>query len=312
MLQMDEVTKEFDELAAELSPTSATVIMDELVAYLGKLKNTVSDEHWQRIVELCATHDLRELVHQDPFTRHAYEKPRGYPGDAELLDYIYGPDERWTLPSGTSTLGKAIFKYTKNAPAAAGVRTRAQRMATRIDDLAKEREHPDIFCMACGHLRESHMAGSLRQKRLGRWLAMDADAESLRTVRAECGHHGVETIHGNVKDLIMGRHDIGRFDLSYSTGLYDYLEDKVAAKLLQVMFATLRPRGLVVIANFMKGIGDVGYMEAFMKWPLIFRDQSDMLDLAMQLPQELVGDIRIVVDDLNNIVFLEVERRAGT
>jgi len=36
-------------------------------------------------VKTCVEHPIRELIHEDPFTRRAFEKPRGYDGDTELL-----------------------------------------------------------------------------------------------------------------------------------------------------------------------------------------------------------------------------------
>ena len=34
------------------------------------------------------------LLHQDPLSARAYARPRGYQGDAELLDMIYTGDYR--------------------------------------------------------------------------------------------------------------------------------------------------------------------------------------------------------------------------
>ena len=41
------------------------------------------------------THPLGELLHRDPFTRRGFDKPRGYAGDAVLIDYLYA-----TAPPG--------------------------------------------------------------------------------------------------------------------------------------------------------------------------------------------------------------------
>jgi hypothetical protein len=47
------------------------------------------------------------LIQEDPFTRRAFEKPRGYPGDAALLDYVYdGVNAAASLPVTTSNLGR--------------------------------------------------------------------------------------------------------------------------------------------------------------------------------------------------------------
>jgi len=59
------------------------------------------------------------MIHEDPFTGRAFRKPRGYAGDAELIDLIYGPEELWAKPQA-SPLGLNIYQYTSAAPAAEG------------------------------------------------------------------------------------------------------------------------------------------------------------------------------------------------
>lgn len=56
----------------------------------------------------CRAHPLHALVQQDPFTHRAASKPRGYAGDAVMMDYIY--ESR--APEGTSEVGRAVFAAT--------------------------------------------------------------------------------------------------------------------------------------------------------------------------------------------------------
>ena len=51
-------------------------------------------------LERAASHPISEFVYQCPFTRHAFEKPRGYAGDAELMDYITATPRRIRLWRG--------------------------------------------------------------------------------------------------------------------------------------------------------------------------------------------------------------------
>jgi hypothetical protein len=64
-----------------------------------------------------------------------------------------------------------------------------------------------------------------------------------------------------------------------------------------------------VLANFLPGILDVGYMETYMDWQLIYRDRNEMLDLAADIPQEAIHDIRIFCEEGQNIIFLQLTRR---
>ncbi len=76
------------------------------------------------------------------------------------------------------------------------------------------------------------------------------------------------------------------------------------------MFAALRPHGTLLLANFLPDIPDVGYMESFMDWHLIYRTDQEMLELADALPKTDVASVRQFRDSQNTITFLEVTRRA--
>src|SRR5262249_46461666 len=67
-------------------------------------------ESWQVAVEQCRRHPLRALIHQDPVTRRSFQKPRGYAGDAELLDLIYGRTTEAHLAAAAS-LGLGIYRF---------------------------------------------------------------------------------------------------------------------------------------------------------------------------------------------------------
>ena len=80
-------------------------------------------EQWQSLIETSRAHPLLKTLHEDPFTGRAFAKPRGYAGDAQLIDLIYGPEDRSPEPDATP-LGLDIYRYTSSAPAADGVRAR--------------------------------------------------------------------------------------------------------------------------------------------------------------------------------------------
>ena len=103
--------------------------------------------------------------------------------------------------------------------------------------------------------------------------------------------------------------DLGKFDLIYCTGLYDYLQMPSAQRLTASLFRSLRPRGKLLIANFLPGILDVGFMEAYMAWKLIFRKRQEMLEIAEEIPLAEIHDIRIFAEENQNIIFLKVTKR---
>ena len=99
------------------------------------------------------------------------------------------------------------------------------------------------------------------------------------------------------------------FDLVYAAGPYDHLNRWVATRLTEALFKTMRPGGLLLVTNFVHGIRDVGYLEAFMDWHLNYRNAADMFALSSTLPEGEVADRRTFAEESGGIVFLAVRRR---
>ena len=89
---------------------------------------------------------------------------------------------------------------------------------------------------------------------------------SLAEIARAYAHLPVRTIQGTVRQLLSDEPALGQFHLVYAAGLFDYLEDAVAKRLIQRMWAMTVPGGRVKIANFMPDIPDVGYMEDEVWW----------------------------------------------
>jgi SAM-dependent methyltransferase len=281
--------------------------LDGLFGGLAWQKCNSSDEEWQAAVRRCRGHRLLELIHEDPFTARAYHKPRGYAGDAELLDLIYGPEENWPAPQA-SPLGTAIYRYTTAAPAAEGVRARRAFIADLIDDLTAAAPGQEILAVASGHLREASLMAALRRRRIGRFVALDADPISLAEVQRAYGIYGVETVPAPFSHLVTGRVKLGQFDLVYTTGLFDYLSRSTGRRLVRTLFDMLKPGGQLIVANFMNGIRDVGFLEAFMDWRLIYRNRHDMTDLTMEIDESEVRDLTLFTEESRNIIFSRLTR----
>ncbi len=292
----------------DVAPSKAHVALDELFGALQLRKTHATTEEWEQFIQFARRHPLRELVHQDPFTWRAFHKPRGYAGDAKMLDYIYGREEQWSEPE-CSLAGRRVFRYTTAAPASQGVRARRAQVADALDRLASSVSAPEVLAVACGHLRESLMAASVKRRRFRRFLALDADERSLEEVRAAYGYYGIEPVHASFRKLITNRLDVGTFDYVYSTGLFDYLQQPVGQRLVSTFFQMLKPGGELMVGNFMPGIRDIGYMEAYMDWSLVYRNRWDMVDLTAEIPQEQIETVSLYAEENQNIIFLSVRKR---
>lgn len=262
---------------------------------------------WNATVATCREHRVRRVIHEDPLTLRTFAQPRGYAGDAELLDIIYRRDWIGVAPQ-PSTTGQAIFNFTIGCRAPSAVRARRALLATMIDAACERTKAPHILSVACGHLRELALSSEFRAGRVGRFVGLDQDALSLAEVSRSLPEAAVETVPGSIKLLFGSTLGKEKFDFIYTAGLYDYLEEGFAQRLTKRMFEMLRPGGRLLVANFRPGVEDVGYMEAFMNWNLIYRDTEAMERLVAGVPAQSLAAQRIFDDPTRTLAFLELDR----
>lgn len=272
----DNRTLFLDRLSEELRTggTDTTSAMDRLSDGLWWFRRD-QPSIWSGWATEAVRHPVSQSVHQDPFTYRSFEKPRGYAGDAALLDLIYY-DQGFRGPGDVTELGGRIYWRNRNAPAPNAVRERRNHLAELIDRTSLRLDQARVLSVACGHLREGLLSSGLAARRIGRLVALDHDAESLAEV-ARSFHPAsrVEPIQQTMRALLVSGLDhgldSGRFDCIYAAGLYDYLETPVAIRLTTALFHLLAPGGRLVLANFAPDIVDAGYMETYMGWRLIYR-----------------------------------------
>lgn len=295
-----------DRLAQD--PEDLGPAMTDLFSGLWMRRATAEKEAWGRAIEASRGHRLCGMIHQEPFTARSFFKPRGYAGDAALIDYIYTRDCRQSESDNVTRLGEQLFSFIRDTPACAGVRTRRDTIATALDQLCDRVDHPRVLSVACGHLREAGLSAAVRAGRAGQIVGLDSDPLSIELLQREQSALGVTPFCGSIKSMFRGPLAGEKFDFVYSTGLYDYLDDRLAARLTHRMFEMLNPGGRLLVANFLPDIWCSGYMETFMDWHLIYRDAAGMIALTESIPPSEVAGCRTFVEDNENIIFLEVSK----
>lgn len=251
----------------------------------------------------CRAHPLHALVQQDPYTQRAATKPRGYAGDAVMMDFIYSG----LPPSGTSDIGQGLFSATTRVSMGLSVLYRRQLLKSLIDDTVVTREAGRMLSVASGHARE--LEGSLVANALfqGEVVALDQDALSCAEVARVHGGAPVRVVNAGVRELLGGglAASLGHFDLIYSAGLYDYLPDALARRLTGQLLQMLRPGGRLLVANFVPGGSGRGYMELFMDWTLVLRNEAALRALALAAGAAQVHSFH---DPHRNVVYAELLR----
>jgi extracellular factor (EF) 3-hydroxypalmitic acid methyl ester biosynthesis protein len=292
----------------QASPHDTGEAMYHLQSGLREVKSRCSADEWERVAAECQAHPVAKLLWQDPFTRHSYDRPSGYAGDARLLDYLYGVSG---APPGTTPLGESVFGHMMAQQGALGVRARRDVLAQLIDEAADQFDRPRILSIACGHLREGTDSAALMQGRVGELVALDQDADSLAEVERVYAGAPVRAVHCSVRAVLAGKVNFEGFHFVYAAGLYDYLSERVAARLTRQMFDMVVPGGRVLVANFAPGLPEVGYMETFMGWKLIYRTPEEMARLSAEVPGGQWKSHRVFWDASENIVFLDLVKRGA-
>ncbi len=282
--------------------------MDMLDRELKTCRNKNSFNEWRNYVSsYVLSHPVKNLIHLCPFTKHSFYKPRGYAGDAELIDFIYGEGHAKNVQ--LEGIALKIAHHSCNTAAPRAVRYRRELLAQRIEESVNNEENPFILSIAAGHLREIELSPSALNGKVGRFYALDQDKDSVALMQREYGCYNVSASVGSVRQLLSGKIKFSGLSLVYAAGLFDYLVDKVAQRLVEVMFSFLKPGGRMLVANFLPNIPDVGYMESFMDWFLIFRSRDELLKLFETLPKDKVADLIVSFDPDENIVFVEAIKK---
>ena len=281
----------FDQILGEIERGEAGTAAVFLV---GMMTNQLRDaQGFEQLRTTLRAHPLHRALLEDPFSARAYAKPRGYAGDAVLIDYIY---DRMPPPD-TSATGRAIFAASTRFQGSQGVcerRNHAEAVLSRAWSQGKR-----ICALACGHLRE---ADGLVGKDLHNIVAVDQDPLSLGVVAAQ--HDGrIGLVEANaIGYLRQAAREGERFDLIYTLGLTDYFDERGMRLLHKLMKQCLAPGGRIMVANFLPGHLSTAWMDAVMDWHLIYRTDAQMGSYASEIGMRP----HLFRDASNSIVFCEM------
>jgi extracellular factor (EF) 3-hydroxypalmitic acid methyl ester biosynthesis protein len=281
------------EQTAELSPELKTQGESVLNELFSKLCDAAQFIETQESSELLWGYVFKEmfpyLVRSRIFER-AYYKPKGYAGDFYTIELIYR-----NQPEGDGKLGRLIDGFLLQEVPSRAVRGRRNLLHHYLDRLCRERldGHGKIRIMnlACGPCRElfdliTHSGYDARIDA----LCVDIDDEALQFANQQINtldHNAtVRFMNENVIKWAIGRvkQDFGPQDIIYSSGLCDYLDERVIRALIQRCYDHLKPGGAMIIGNFAPTNPYRFLMDHLMYWRLIYRDAGQLRDLFSGTP----------------------------
>ena len=281
--------------------------MARLVASLADVRARVSPETWSRVLAAARAHALRGFLHLDPFTLRCYARPRGQCADANALDYALRPRELgMPLSEPVAALHQCIIR----GQTARALRFRRDCLARAIDEAAQRCDRPPrILAAGSGHLRECDRIVAFGARPIGQIVAFDTDRDALERVRRDYANLPVATQFGSVRDLVRGAPELGDMDLVYCSGLMESLPDAAAAGLAHALFGMLRPGGALVITQFLTGLTEAAFLEAFMDWHMAYRRRDETVGLVRDLIGGAVRDWNYIESPEATLGALTLRRR---
>ena len=285
-------------------------LVRRLLASLNTLRSKVHADVWQALIPVAQNHPILEYFLEDPLTHWSFTKPRGYSGDAQLLDYIYCDPHVAESVANASEIGKALYSHTKDVPSCVAARERRDLLTRYVDETAASNgPETEVLAIAAGHLREANRSTALAEGRLKRWVALDQDPESVGLIARDFQGTAVEAVDGSVRTVLTRGHKLGKFDLIYASGLYDYLAHNVAVKLTKTCLQMLKPNGTFLFANYAEGTPDAGYRETFMDWVLLLRSEADMWNIINASVDRNTVDAQVFFGENRNVLYGVVKKR---
>jgi extracellular factor (EF) 3-hydroxypalmitic acid methyl ester biosynthesis protein len=258
---------------------------------------------------------LHPLLLRAPFVYRTFAKPLGYAGDYEMVNQLLGDPQQ-----GVSTYFQVVNAQFLQAAVAQAHRNRINILVDFLHRAAevaeREQRQVRILNVGCGPAVEIQRFIEMHPDpgRLS-FTLVDFSEETLaytrscmdNAARAKGKAVDIQYVHESVHDLLKRAvrpdavADSELFDFVYCAGLFDYLSDKVCARLLQYFVQRSREGGSIFVTNVHSNNPQIGVMEHVLEWHLIYRDER-MIESVLPSPREAT---RIYTDSTGVNVFAE-------
>ncbi len=311
---------------AELELEIAQELRDSVIPPVNSLFERFEEVSEQIEEELRPAHrafgqrQLHPLILCAPFIYRTYSKPLGYAGDYEMMNMIIRNGYE-----GASLYAKLVNAYLLDQGPAHAVRNRVDYLEARIIDetarVCRAGRRANIYNVACGPAREverfleGHPLADGAHFRLLDFSEETLSCASSRVNEAKRKHQrntSFEMVKTSVQSLLKAQSKAApqeqKYDLIYSSGLYDYLNDQICKGLNTFLYEQLRPGGLLVLGNFAPCTSIRNLMEHLLEWFLIYRDARKMMSLipAQASPEHCV----VRAESTGSNIFCEIRKPA--
>ncbi|HDQ44328.1 MAG TPA: class I SAM-dependent methyltransferase [bacterium] len=208
--------------------------------------------------------------------RRTRKKPLGYAGDFLLIDWIY------THKTADSGVGRLFDEMFHTYEAARAVRNRKKYFIEKCRELAEGgKKHVNILDLGCGSCRDVVEAYTLCNNGTRyHFHCIDHEPQAIEYAKTLLGDSGAgNQVTLECANVFKFRGD-GKYDLIWSAGLFDYLENRVATLLIRKFWKYLGDGGKIIFGNFSPLNPTRKGMELVGQWHLIHRSAHELIGIC--------------------------------
>jgi len=249
---------------------------------------------------------------------HISRKPLGYPGDFITMNYILDYHKDKYL--GDSSYQKLVNHYTCNIPISCSNIARKNFLKKKILDTIKREKVARITSVGSGSVRELIelvREGQINRPVIFKWLDFEKKAliyvkDRLKEIdRAKRKYLKIKYICRNILSFADNNFlskAVGKQNLIYSSGFFDYLPEEIARRLVYVLCNLLDKGGELVICNAsLENSSHRAYYEMLGDWIFYHRRKEELLNWA----EDLRKACKIKIDNLpygKNYLYMSILR----
>ena len=231
---------------------------------------------------------------------HASVKPRGYPGDFELMDKFYLYEH-----SKLKEFVKWDRFYHWHA-AAKCIINRKKYFKREVKEKLKKKKKGQLHVMniACGPGRDVFELFEEEGADRLHFEFVDADLNAILHA-TKLNYEYLSSITFHNKNIFKFETD-KKVDFIWSGGLFDYFDDKTFVAMIAKIQDFLKPGGEMVIGNFSPRNPSRGYMELILGWYLYHRTEQDLIDLAKKACGDRIKKVRVGAEPEGTNLFVHI------
>lgn len=278
--QIKVAISEFTDFLQSIATTSPVVFDTEFHKKLNHIANmSLTIPQKRSDLMKCLFDNCAEELDKSTMQAHSRNKPLGYAGDFLIIDWIY------TRKTDSKGVGKLWDEFYHRQAAPQAVRNRKDFFCKTFEILCQKYQNGlsvlNLASGPCRDISEAIKVTSLEDKKL-HFHCVDTDKRAIDYAKniVNGGPSNI-SFYWEVGSVFRIRPSI-YYDLVWSAGLFDYLDDRQAIVLLKKMWRWTNNGGKIIIGNFHPRNPSRNYMEWTGGWFVIHRTEDDLLKLCVQ------------------------------